>query len=225
MGDSCAESIIYAHDAPPPAGTAIVDASYGAYDEPLQQCIATFDAALDAGAVLMPVAPAGRGPEMALHAHRSGRATHIDDALRSSARRFASHDRECLREGVAGQLAKLADEALPIETPRGAMFAAGADANYGAAQGLVARWENDKAPAIIFSGYLTPGTPAERLTRSGRARYLRWNVHPRLSDNAKLVRDTGARQVLPAFGGAKHLSAWQSAFAPAKVILEGRVQL
>lgn len=76
-------------------------------------------------------------------------------------------------------------------------------------------------PQDIESGSLPPGTPAERLTRSRRASYMRWNVHPRLSDNARLVRETGARTVLPAFGDARHLAAWQSAFAPARIVLEG----
>ena len=95
----------------------------------------------------------------------------------------------------------------------------------GAARQLVTEWENAAIPAIVFTGYRPPGSPSERLTECGRARFLRWNVHPRVSDNARLVRETGAKTVLPAFGDARHLGAWQAAFAPARVVLEGPVAL
>jgi hypothetical protein len=105
------------------------------------------------------------------------------------------------------------------------MLAGAADAASGRAAELVAAWESLSTPAIVFTGYLPPGTPAERLTRSERAAYMRWNVHPRLSDNASLVRSTRARQVLPAFGDRRHFEAWRAAFAPAHVIIEGTVRV
>jgi hypothetical protein len=126
---------------------------------------------------------------------------------------------------VADELARLAGGAAPIDGPRDVMLASRADGTGGEAARLIAQWESEPAPAILFTGYLPPGTPAERLTRSGRARYLRWNVHPRLADNAALVRSTGARLVLPAFGEAKHLPAWQEAFAPARVALSAALML
>lgn len=54
---------------------------------------------------------------------------------------------------------------------------------------------------------------------------LRWNVHPRLADNAELVRSTGARVVLPAFADAKDHAIWRAAFAPAHLAYEGPVVL
>ena len=44
-----------------------------------------------------------------------------------------------------------------------------------------------------------PTTPADRLVKSGRAQFMRWNVHPRLSDTVALVRATQAKTVIPAF--------------------------
>jgi hypothetical protein len=105
------------------------------------------------------------------------------------------------------------------------MLAGAADAASGRAAELVSAWTSRETPTIVFTGYLPPGTPAEHLTRSGRATYRRWNVHPRLSDNAALVQSTRARQVLPAFGERRHLDAWQAAFAPARVVVEGTVRL
>ena len=63
----------------------------------------------------------------------------------------------------------------------------------------------------MFTGYIPPGTPADRLVKSGRAKFLRWNVHPRLSDNIALVRATGAATVIPAFCDSKFLPALQAA--------------
>jgi hypothetical protein len=105
------------------------------------------------------------------------------------------------------------------------MLACVADATTGEAARLVETWQDAPEPAIVFTGYVPPGTPAERLTRSSRARYLRWNVHPPLSHNVDLVRQTGAHTVLPAFGDARHCDAWQSAFGRARVVLQGPVAL
>jgi hypothetical protein len=46
-----------------------------------------------------------------------------------------------------------------------------------------------------------------------------------LLDCMELVRRTGAKTVLPAFGDARHLEAWRSAFAPVSVHLNGPVVL
>jgi len=149
----------------------------------------------------------------------------MDQAMRSAVERLAHVDRESLREGVAAELARLAVEAKPITGPQGIVLASRADAVSGEAARLIQLWERTPEPAILFTGYLPPGTPAQRLTQSGRAKYLRWNVHPRLSDNAALVREVGAETVVPAFGDAKYLPAWQNAFAPARVVIDRRVLL
>jgi Cft2 family RNA processing exonuclease len=64
-GDYSMESLIYAYDPPPEADTVILDASYGAYDEPLEACIAKLAPVFDADASLLPVPPRGRGAEIA----------------------------------------------------------------------------------------------------------------------------------------------------------------
>lgn len=226
MGDNCSESALYAWDAPPPSATVIVDASYGDYDLPLAKCQARLAPFIDAGALLLPVPENGRGPEIALHLHDSGRPLpQLGAVMRNALERLAGIDRGCLREGVADRLAAIAATAPPLNGPRDVMLVSRADGLSGDAARLLAEWESGSEPAIVFTGYLPPGTPAQKLTDSGRARYLRWNVHPRLSDNAALVKAAGAHNVLPAFGDARHLAAWQRAFAPARVITEGRVAL
>lgn len=227
MGDNSVESALYAHDLPPPAGTLILDASYGDYDLSLAQCQEALAESLAAPeGLLLPVPENGRGPEIALHLLHSGHPLpRIDGRIREALRRLATSDAACLRPGIAPELARIAECAPASGEPGGITLASRADGTVGNAAELLARWENRDTPAIVFTGYLPPDTPAERLTRSGRARYLRWNVHPRLSDNAALVKSVGAHTVLPAFGDAKHLAAWQNTFASARVVTTGPVEL
>jgi len=225
-GDYGTESPIYAFDAPPPAATLVLDGSYGDYSGSMDDCLARFAPVLDGGGALFPVPPDGRGPEMACHAASArGTMPRIGADLRASLERMAASERDSLRPGVAEKLAHIAREAPLITDSRGIMFTGRADASEGDAASLVARWENDAAPDIVFSGYFPPGSPAQRLVDSGRARYLRWNVHPRLTDNVSLVRAVKARAVMPAFGDARHLDAWRAAFAPARVVIEGSITL
>ena len=226
MGDYSVESEVYAYDPPPEAATIILDASYGAYDATLGDCITALEPVFASPAALLPVPPAGRGPEIAFHLLRSGCALPaIDEAMRTSLETLCGSASACLRDNVSGPLCELLQSAPDIDGAHGVMLAGAADAASGRAAELVAAWESLSTPAIVFTGYLPPGTPAERLTRSERAAYMRWNVHPRLSDNASLVRSTRARQVLPAFGDRRHFEAWRAAFAPAHVIIEGTVRV
>lgn len=226
MSDHGVESPLYAFDTPPRAGTLVLDGSYGGYADSLDDCIARMEPFFEGGSALFPVPVNGRGPEMAYYLARSrGVLSHLSDDMRSSLVRMAAGDGASLRSGAAGELARLAREAPPIAAARGVMFAGPGDAAGGAAGDLVVRWEREMHPEIVFTGYVAPGTPAHRLTESGRARCIRWNAHPRLPDNVALARAVKARTVVPAFGEARHLDAWHAAFAPARVALEREVVL
>jgi len=226
MGDHGMESPLYAFDTPPRAATLVLDGSYGAYTDSLDDCIARLTPIFERGCALFPVPVRGRGPEMAYYlVHVRGTLPHFGEDLRSALARMATDDAASLRSGVAAELARIAREAPPIAAAQGLMFTGPGDAAGGAAGELVARWEGETQPAIVFTGYLAPGTPAQRLTESGRARSIRWNAHPRLADNVALVRAVKARTVMPAFGEARHLDAWRAAFAPAMVTLERSVEL
>ena len=225
-GDVSVESAVYAYDAPASARTLLLDASYGICDTALTDALATFDTIFDAGPVLLAVPPAGRAPDIALHLARSGRGLpHIDAAVRSALAELASDNRACVRPDAAAEIASIAQRAPSIDGPYGVMLAAVADGTSGEVARLIEQWESESIPAIVFTGYIPPGTPAQRLTQCGRGRYIRWNVHPRLGDCIDLVRGTGARAVLPAFGDARHADEWRSAFEPASVHLGGPVAL
>jgi Cft2 family RNA processing exonuclease len=220
MGDHSSESIVYAYDAPLPAATVVLDASYGRDDTPVLDRFSKFDSLCASSGVLLPVPEDGRGPEIVLYLARKGCSTlRIDDAVRSALRRLAGADRASVREGVASVIAQLAETARAIDGAHGVMLASRADGTAGEAARLIEQWENTAEPAIVFTGYIPTGTPAERLVNNGRASYLRWNVHPRLSENAELVRATHARTVVPAFCDLKDFAALSRAFDPAQVTI------
>jgi hypothetical protein len=224
-GDYGVESPVYAYDEPPPAVTVILDASYGDYANSMGDCAARLAPLFGRGTVLAPVPSDGRGPEMAYHvAATLGVLPCIGADLRASLERMAGAERECLRPGVADVLARIARDAPSPAEPRGILMTGRADASDGESAGLVARWEREAAPEIVFTGYVPPGSPAQRLIDSKRASYIRWNAHPRLSDNVALARSTGAKTVMPAFGDAsRYREAWSKAFAPARVVIEGEI--
>ena len=225
-GDYGVESPIYAFDEPPPAAAVILDASYGDYGGSLKDCAARLAPTLEGNSALLPVPADGRGPEIAYHvATACKKLPCIGADLRASLERMARSERDCLRPGVADELARIARDAPPITGSKGILLAGRADGSDGEAASLVTQWEKETTPGIVFSGYFPPGSPAQRMVDSGRARYIRWNAHPRLADNAALVRSVEARTVMPAFGDARHLEAWAKAFAPARVVIESPTTL
>ncbi|MGD0026605.1 MAG: MBL fold metallo-hydrolase, partial [Xanthobacteraceae bacterium] len=189
-GDCSTESILYAYDPPPPphppplagegksmnppplagegrvgAGTALVDCSYANYDKPLAECWKSLAPFVTRGPLLLPVPANGRGPEIALELARRGffGEIFVDEALRKALRRLCESDGISLRAGVGREIGRLADAVKPIDRARGVMLAASADGTSGATARLLAQWEALSEPAIMFTGYVPPGTPAERL--------------------------------------------------------------
>jgi Cft2 family RNA processing exonuclease len=224
MGDCSCESPVYSYDPPPPARIVVIDASYGAYEGSLADCARALDERCLGRDVLLPVPPGGRAPEIALHFARKGVVPALDDAVRQATAWLGAEHGESALPEARDELARIAREA-PAITGRGIMLAANADGTAGEAARLIEGWESASAPDIVFTGYLPPGTPAERLTKAGRAKYLQWNVHPRQSDNIRLARSVGARIVVPAFGVPDNRGDWQRAFAPAEVVLSTTVVL
>lgn len=218
MGDHSDESALYPFDPPPPARLVILDASYGVDDTPQAARLAALEPLLHAGGALFPAAAAGRGPELALWALERGVVPALDDAHRAMIGLLLDNADGTLRPGAADRLRRLLDVAQAPGSPEAVTIAAGPNAASGTAGALVRAWAERDRPAIVFTGYLAAGTPSRMLVEAGRARFLRWNVHPTLSQLQALVRATGAEVVMPAFGAARHAADWRAAFAPARVV-------
>jgi Cft2 family RNA processing exonuclease len=225
-GDVSAESTLYAYDAPPPAKTALLDCSYGDYDKPIATCWDKLTPFLERGPLLLPVPPNGRGPELALELLRHGRTDiHVDDAMGRALQRLDDSDAVSLQPGVGAEIKRLIDTVKPIDGARGIMLAGSADGTSGATARLFEIWQDAPEPAILFTGYVNPTTPADHLVKRGRAQTMRWNVHPRLSDTVALVRATQAKTVIPAFCDRAQLATLAAAFAPARVTMDSEVAL
>ena len=105
------------------------------------------------------------------------------------------------------------------------MLAASADGASGATTHLLPEFERAPEVGILFTGYINPNTPAERLAQSGRARRIRWNVHPRLSDTLALAQTVRARTIIPAFCDRAQLVALAAALAPARLTMDAVIEI
>jgi Cft2 family RNA processing exonuclease len=226
-GDYSAESILYAYDPPfLPAATALIDCSYGDYQKPLAQCWNALAPFVERGPLLLPAPSNGRGPEIALALMRHGIGDiFVDGATQKALWLLGDVDRISLRDGAGDDIERLAATVKPIEGARGVMIAGSADGASGATKTLLADWKNSAGPAILMTGYVNPTTIAERLVKNGRAQTMRWNVHPLLSDSVALVCTVRAKTVIPAFCDRAQLGALAAALAPARVTMDGPVEI
>jgi Cft2 family RNA processing exonuclease len=224
-GDWSTESILYAFDPPEqPADVALVDCSYGTYGRTLGNCWEALAPLVERGPLLLPVPANGRGPELALQVLRYGHADiFVDAAMAQALRHLVSTDEASLRAEASDDIKAIAVAAKPIEEPRGIMLAASADGTSGATKNLLERWAQTAEPAIVFTGYRAPDTPADRLIKNGRAQFLRWNVHPRLSDVVALAEAVRPRTIVPAFCDRTQLPGLAEALAPARVTMDSVV--
>jgi Cft2 family RNA processing exonuclease len=226
-GDYCVESPLYAYDPPPSAATVLIDASYGDYESPIADCYRGLDALLaEPGPVVMPLPARGRGPEIALEILRRGVVPTLDAAVLESTKSLLESDVDCVRPEALDDLRRLAAVArAPGSMFDGVTITAPATAAGEVAARAIAALESGASLRFVFTGYVPPGTPAGALTAAKRAQFLRWNIHPRLSDNQALARSIGARIVLPAFGDRRAAPAWEKAFAPAQLVVDGTVEV
>jgi Cft2 family RNA processing exonuclease len=226
-GDFSRESILYAYDPPTrPAATVLMDCSYGSYDKPIADCWDELAPFVERGPLLLPVPANGRGPELALELLRRGHTDiFVDDAMAKALRDLADGANVSLRADASNDIQRLIDIVKPIDDARGIMLAGSADGTSGATARLFAEWDKKPEPAIVFTGYVNPTTPADHLVKSGRAQFLRWNVHPRLPDTVALVRATQAKTVIPAFCDRSQLATLAAAFAPARVTMDRDVAI
>jgi glyoxylase-like metal-dependent hydrolase (beta-lactamase superfamily II) len=196
-GDWSEESEWFAFDTPPLAHTALIDASYHLDDVPQSQRRIALDQMLTQNAgrqILFPVPPSGRAGELALHLMRLGHVS-LDEtckqaitcALQSGTLNSAAHQLAPLLERSFDPTAQF----LICDTP---------NADAGMAWHIVQTWRDagrlGQDATVVFTGHMT--AHARDIAAQG-GHFLRWNVHPPLSDQIKMIRDLGARQYAPLF--------------------------
>ncbi len=223
-GDMSFESELYAIDPPPSAATAVIDASAGLDDTPQADRRSAMRHLLRQGDALLPVPAAGRGPEIALFVvEEICRKPSLCPELRETVANLCGPWRDTLRAGTADRLSFLLAMAGAVEHrwpgPRGVVIAANVMADAGASARLLPGWLDRRDGAIVLSGYVPDDTPVGRVKGMGRAEVAGWNVHPRISDNARLLSALGARTAIPAFNGRVPRCDWEAAFAPAGLAL------
>ncbi len=179
-GDFSTEAPLLRCDPFPRSATVLADASYGDREDSLAcQIAALADAARD-GAVL-PCPADGRGPDMVAALTAAGLTVHA-----------------CPQ--IAGEAERLTGTRPPEVTPETAqpvqiIVADGPNAEHG----LPAALHNRPGFRYIFSGHVPRSSPAHAMITAGHARWMGWNVHPRLSDLLSMAETTRAARVVPAF--------------------------
>jgi Cft2 family RNA processing exonuclease len=226
-GDYSTESVLYAYDPPAlKAAAAMIDCSYADYQKPFAECWRELARFVERGPLLLPVPANGRGPEIALELMRHGVADiYVDDAMRDALQQLSDGGAMALRPDSVDDIRRLTEIIKPIDGGRGVMLAASADGTSGATARLLPQFEDLPEVTILLTGYVNPTTPADRLTKSGRAQTMRWNVHPLLSDTVALVRAVQAKTVIPAFCDRAKLPALSAALNPASVTRDEIVTL
>ncbi len=199
-GDWSEESQWFAFDPPPPAATAILDCSYHLDDVTQAMRLTALDALLDSlpGQVLFPVPPSGRAGELALHLLRGygPDSVMLDPECRTALRAaLATNSVSADAQEVAPLLSRGdLDEArfLVCDTP---------NADGGAAWGYVRAWREGgrlgRDAHVVFTGHMT--AHARGIEKVDGGYFRRWNVHPPLSDQIRMLRRLGARRFAPAF--------------------------
>ncbi|WP_445679014.1 MBL fold metallo-hydrolase [Radicibacter daui] len=199
MGDWTVESDLFPFDMPPQADFLIDDASYGNRDQSLADQIGALAEAAREGAVLC-VPAAGRGPEMALRLAALGLRPLPCPVIRREIEALATDDSGIIDAAPRAAMAALLKDgqlAGGAPTPQDIVITTDANAESGLAADLLARRE--EGFRFIFTGYVPPGTPAERLVAAKQALWCGWNVHPCLGDMLWLQREIKPRWVMPAF--------------------------
>lgn len=199
-GDCSAESTLYPHAAPPPAAALLFDASYAAYDDPLDGAAKALGDLSRQGPLLLPAPAAGRGLEMAIHFHRLGRQIALCPAHFGVAERLLAQ--ASLGAVHSAELAAALKGARRLEAdsdPGGVMIAAKPNAEGGVAAALAARLSSDGSARIVFTGHLAEGEPAHALVASRKASFRRWNVRPRLSEIRAILGRVNPSIAMPAF--------------------------
>jgi hypothetical protein len=195
-GDWSQESDWFAFNSPPPAATALIDASYGLDGITQEARRMALDGLLANRhqQFLFPVPPSGRAGELALHLKGHGDVS-LDDTCRTALRQ-ALNSKSLGVEAWA--IAPLLDS--PFDPDASFLICDTPNADGGMAQQIVQNWRLrgrlGHEGRVVFTGHMT--APARVIAAEGGT-FLRWNVHPPHGDQIAMVRHLGARCFAPLF--------------------------
>ncbi|WP_249977753.1 MBL fold metallo-hydrolase [Vreelandella olivaria] len=187
-GDACFESLVFPFDTPPKAAIALLDASYGTFDQPQSACLHAISKHFTQP-LAFPVPATGRGLEMALWLIEEAETRELTLAIDPD-----------IRANLATLLAMPATLRRPgIDACITHALARGNDEN------ATLRLVNDRDDTpeqwpdhrLLHTGYLTPVRQAQ--LAAGEISWQRWNVHLRASHLQALAVQLGATQVVPLF--------------------------
>lgn len=199
-GDACFESRLFPFDTPPPARVALLDASYGSYDQPQAHCVQAISERLDQP-LAFPVPETGRALEMALwlaeEADRRQLTLAIDPVIRDNLAALLALPATLRRPGLDHSIRSLLARrnACP---PTLMLMCDRSD--------TPEQWPDHH---LLHTGYLTPDRRAE--LAAGQISWQRWNVHLRASHLVALADQLDATQVVPLFTpfSDNELTAWR----------------
>lgn len=203
-GDWSEESDWFPFDPPPAAGTALLDASYHLEAVAQSARRAALDALLEGFGpevqVLFPVPPSGRAGEIALHLLGRGPIA-LDDACRIAIAEAGAGLSDPFGQGGAtgpGRLAPLL--AQDFDPQARFLICDTPNADAGMAWRIVQAWRDDgrlgQRGVVVFTGHMT--AHARAIAAHG-GHFARWNVHPPLGDQKRMLARLGARRFAPLF--------------------------
>ncbi|WP_226627366.1 MBL fold metallo-hydrolase [Alloyangia pacifica] len=179
-GDFSTEAPLLRCDPFPRSATVLADASYGDREDSLAYQIAALTEAARGGAVL-PCPADGRGPDMVAALGAAGLTVHACPHIADETERHTGS-----RPPGATPETATAAQVIVADGPN-------------AEHGLPAALRERPGFRFIFSGHVPRSSPAHAMIAGGHARWMGWNVHPRLTDILAVAASTRAERVLPAF--------------------------
>jgi Cft2 family RNA processing exonuclease len=205
-GDYSLESGLYRFDVPPPAELALLDMSYGNYDISMSQQKKQLDKAIKLTdselSLLLPVPASGRSIELAIWlSHQYPSKVCIDRNGVDYIYKAISRKDMALQPEITALLVSISQTVRVVGGPEdirpGDIILAGSpDLDGGLATHLIDSLSEEQL-RVIFTGHLGP--LVREVQKQRETSFIRWNVHPTLSDNIRLIRHLRSKTLIPLF--------------------------
>ncbi|TDQ60467.1 beta-lactamase family protein [Maritalea mobilis] len=199
-GDWSEESNWFAFDVPPKAELALLDASYHLNNVPQamhRQNMVALIAQLD-GQMLFPVPPSGRAAELALFLSQFGEVS-LDQTCQAAVNQALAMGE---LDGLCAEGQLKAERLLhPFNSDARFLICDNPNADGGLAWELTQKYAAANRLGVdvhlIFTGHMT--VHARNLKAQYQGHFCRWNVHPPLQDQVKMLNRLDAKYYAPLF--------------------------